>query len=111
MDPLLTSHSDTSEDEDDQMPISPDRKPFSAALAAREIKIMDEDQIFKPMVAGQEEESFVLNDVVIFHEDLRNPRIANLLEIQFAEPSVLVVYGRLVLEPDEYKHGQHSSDL
>ena len=68
---------------------------------------MDEDQVFKPVPASEEEATFVLKDAIIFTNDSQNPKIANLLEIQFDEPSILVVYGRLVLETDEYRFGEY----
>jgi len=107
----ISDYSDTSEDEDERMPISPDRVSFSAALDARQVKIMDEDQVFKTAAASQEEATFVLEDAIVFKDDLQSPKIANLLDMQFADPSVLVVYGRLVLEPDDYKHCKYNSDL
>ena len=104
MSPPMSSSSDTSGDEDDQAPISPTVKSFAAAAHAKEVKIMYEEDVFKPTLVDQEEASFVLEDAIIFKNDLQSPEIANLLEIQFEDPAGLAVYGRLALEPEEYQY-------
>ena len=106
MSPPMSTYSETSGDEDDQMPSSTNVKSFGAALLAKEVKVMHEEDVFKPAMVDQDEASFVLEDAIIFKSNLQPPRIANLLDIQLEDPAVLAVYGRLAIEPDEYQYSR-----
>ncbi|KAG9245515.1 hypothetical protein BJ878DRAFT_13822 [Calycina marina] len=93
--------SDTSDDEDELTP-TPGEKPFLQRVAAKEVRVVEEKNLFRPVQPGEEETTFVLEDVIIFHPN--TSRIANFLSIEFDDPPILTAYGRLSLEPDDFQH-------
>lgn len=107
MDSSFSSQSNSLEGSEDGV-AAPAPISFGAALESRSVRIVNENQAFKPAVAGEEERSYVLEKAIIYHDDLQNLQTANLLEIEYNDPAVLVVYGRLALEADDNKYGMYN---